>query len=138
MKLTTRRTIRGWLLDAPGGTLYALGGAAVGLLLLGIAVGSDTVAVTGMLAVVSLVFIHGRVALDACPNCGSSVRVMDERYCSTCGTRLDDIEAAPPIDERVDERFRPVGLNEIERSPPVATIADGGEMGEADQDEVRG
>ena len=137
MKLTTRRTIRGWLLDAPGGTLYAFGGA-VGLLLPGIAFGSDTVAVTSMLAVVSLVFIHGRVALDVCPNCGSSVRVMDERYCSTCGTRLYDIEAAPPIDERVDERFRPVGLNEIERSPPVATIADGGEMGEADQDEVRG
>ncbi|QKY18460.1 hypothetical protein Hrr1229_015935 [Halorubrum sp. CBA1229] len=58
----------------------------------------------------------------------------DDRYCATCGARLDELEAAPPIDERVDERHRPVGLEEIERSPELEAIADGGEFGDEEVD----
>ncbi|AZQ14538.1 hypothetical protein DOS48_06680 [Halorubrum sp. PV6] len=54
-----------------------------------------------------------------------------ERFCATCGERLDEIEAAPPIDERVDERFRPVGLEDLERRDSAerapAPATDGGE-----------
>jgi hypothetical protein len=62
---------------------------------------------------------------------------MKSRFCATCGERLDDIEAAPPIDERVDERFRPVGLEELERREPPerapAPVTDGGESDEHEE-----
>jgi hypothetical protein len=138
MKLTTRRTLRQWFLDAPYGTFYGLIGLGAALIGLGIVVEADAVALVGFLGILGVAYLHEESKTDACPTCRSAVDATSRRYCSTCGARLDELEAAPPIDERVDERFRPVGLNEIERSPPVATIADGGEMGEADQDEVRG
>jgi DNA-directed RNA polymerase subunit RPC12/RpoP len=92
------------------------------------------VILAGVLAGVLLFYLRDEVLpADACPNCRSRVDVQSQRYCATCGARLDEIEAAPPIDERVDERFRPVGLEELERSPDIETIADGGSY-ETDED----
>ena len=138
MKLSTRRTIRGWLLDFPDKTLLAAAVGFVGLLLLGGITETDVVFGVGLFGLLGVIYLKGNVRFDACPNCRSEVIATSERYCSTCGARLDDLEAAPPIDERVAERHRPVGLTEIERSPPPATIADGGEMDESEQREVRG
>ncbi|EMA64668.1 hypothetical protein C469_00390 [Halorubrum lipolyticum DSM 21995] len=78
------------------------------------------------------------VQFDACPTCNSKVAATSERFCSTCGARLDALEAAPPIDDRVDERFRPVGLEELERREPPERepnpVADGGEREEHKED----
>ena len=131
MKLTTRRTIRSWLLGLPDSTLLVAAAAAAGIALLGIFVEADSVVLVGFLSFLGVGYLSAEVPYDSCQNCGSKVNALKERYCQTCGYRLDDLEAAPPIDERVDERFRPVGLSEIERSPPPPeTIADGGEFDE--------
>jgi DNA-directed RNA polymerase subunit RPC12/RpoP len=34
---------------------------------------------------------------DVCPTCRSKVDVIDDRYCVTCGERLDDLSASPPV-----------------------------------------
>jgi len=128
MKLTTRRTLRQWFLDAPYGTFYGLIGLGVALTGLGIVVEADTVALIGFLGILGVAYLHKEAEIDACPTCRSAVDATSQRYCETCGARLDELEAAPPIDERVDERFRPVGLSEIERSPPPEAIADGGKF----------
>jgi len=137
MKLTTRRTIRQWFLDAPRGTAYALYAGAAGVTTLGFFADADSVILAGALTGVLLFYLRDSVPpADACPNCNSRINALSQRYCSTCGERLDEIEAAPPIDERVDERFRPVGLKEIERTAnrdvEAMPIADGGE---SDEDE---
>ncbi|OYR59935.1 zinc ribbon domain-containing protein [Halorubrum ezzemoulense] len=132
MKLSTRRAVRGWLLNRPDGTLFWAGLGAFGVALLGAFTDTGAVLAGGMLASVSLFYLRDMVWADACPTCRAAVDVTDERYCSTCGTRLDELEAAPPIDERVAERHRPVGLEDVERSPPVEAIADGGSYEEAD------
>jgi len=137
MKLTTRRTIRQWFLDAPQGTAYALYAGAAGVTTLGFFADADSVILVGVLTGVLLFYLRDEVLpADACSNCNSRIDVHSQRYCSTCGERLDEIEAAPPIDERVDERFRPVGLEELERTRPSERdsfpVADGGE---SDEDE---
>ncbi|TKX86968.1 zinc ribbon domain-containing protein [Halorubrum sp. SS5] len=132
MKLDTRRTIRDWLLDMPDKTLLVAVLAAAGVALLGLLTETDAVFLGGFLAAVGAVYINAEVPYDACPNCRSKVNALGERYCPTCGSRLDKLEAAPPIDERVDERFRPVGLEDIERSPDLDAIADGGSYEEED------
>lgn len=136
MKLSTRRTIRDWLLDLPDGTMLAVGAATVGLILLGVFTSADAVVLAGFLGFLGVIYLNSMVWSDACPTCRSAVTATSERYCSTCGTRLDELAAAPAIDERVDERFRPVGLEEIERSPAPETIADGGEFDEPAKSEV--
>jgi len=142
MKLRTRRTLRSWLLDLPDLTLPAVGISFAGLLLLGGVTSTDAVFGVGIAGLLAVLYVAGNVGSDACPNCRSEVSATGDRYCRTCGARLDDLEAAPPIDERVDERFRPVGLEELERdawserSPPPATIADGGEFDESEESEV--
>ena len=134
MKLTTRRTIRQWFLDAPKGTAYVLYAGAAGVTALGFFADANSVILAGVLAGVLLFFLRDEVLpADACPNCNSRIDVHSQRYCATCGARLDEIEAAPPIDERVDDRFRPVGLEELERSPDIEAIADGGSY-ETDED----
>jgi len=132
MKLDTRRAIRGWLLNRPDGTLFWTGVGALGVAILGLVIRADAVFVAGFLVSFGAVYIDSTVKADSCPTCRSKVNAVGDRYCSTCGARLDDLEAAPPIDERVAERHRPVGLEEIERSPDVETIADGGSYEEAD------
>ena len=132
MKLSTRRMLRRQLLDLPNGTLFAGIVGAAGVALLGVFTDTGTVFAGGILAVVGVAYVRDTVWTDACPTCRAAVEVTDERYCSTCGARLDDVEAAPPIDERVPERYRPLGLEEVERSPPVDAIADGGEYREGD------
>ena len=131
MKLSTRRTVRQWFLDAPSGTAYALYAAALGVTALGVFADAGVVAVAGAGAGVGLYALRDVARFDACPRCNTSVNAMGERFCSTCGERLDEIEAAPPIDERVDERFRPVGLDELERRDSAerapAPVTDGGE-----------
>jgi len=132
MKLDTRRTIRGWLLDMPDKTLLVALFAAVGVAILGLLTETDAVFFGGFLAAVGVVYVNSESPYDACPSCNSKVNALGERYCPTCGARLDNLDAAPPIDERVDERFRPVGLEEIERSPDIEAIADGGRYEEDD------
>lgn len=127
MKLTTRRTIRRWVLGLPDSTPFLAGAASIGMVVLGILTEEYGVVLIGALSYLAVGYFGSEVPYDACQNCGSSVHVMDDRYCETCGHRLDELEAAPPIDERVDERHRPVGLEEIERSPDVEAAADGGE-----------
>ncbi|WP_255212532.1 zinc ribbon domain-containing protein [Halorubrum sp. CBA1229] len=134
MKLETRRTIRRWLLDLPDRTLLATGAGFLGLLVLGGVSSTDLVFGVGLAGLLGVVYIAGNVDFDACPNCRMEVCATDDRYCATCGARLDELEAAPPIDERVDERHRPVGLEEIERSPELEAIADGGEFGDEEVD----
>lgn len=136
MKLSTRRTIRSWLLDLPDRTLLGMGIGFTGLLLLGGYTETDLVFGVGLAGLLGVIYVAGNVDHDACPTCRSAVNATSDRYCPTCGARLDDLEAAPPIDERVDERFRPVGLSEIERSSPPETIADGGTMNEDDTTEA--
>ncbi|KOX93262.1 zinc ribbon domain-containing protein [Halorubrum sp. ASP121] len=138
MKLTTRRTIRQWFLDAPRGTAYALYAGGAGVTALGFFADADSVILAGVLTGLLLFFLRDSVLpADACPNCNSRIDVHSQRYCSTCGERLDEIEAAPPIDERVDERFRPVGLEELERTRPSerapSPITDGGESDEHEE-----
>lgn len=134
MKLTTRRTIRQWFLDAPRGTAYILYVGAAGVTALGFFADANSVILVGVLTGVLLFFLRDEVLpADACPNCNSRIDVHSQRYCATCGARLDGIEAAPPIDERVDERFRPVGLEELERSPDIEAIADGGSYDEEER-----
>ena len=137
MKLTTRRTVRKWFLDAPSGTAYALYAAAVGVTALGVFADAAVVTVAGFGAGMALFVLRDSCRFDACPRCNSSVNAMKSRFCATCGERLDDIEAAPPIDERVDERFRPVGLEELERREPPerapAPVTDGGESDEHEE-----
>jgi DNA-directed RNA polymerase subunit RPC12/RpoP len=138
MKLTTRRTIRQWFLDAPRGTAYALYAGAAGVTALGFFADADSVILAGVLTGLLLFFLRDSVLpADACPNCNSRIDVHSQRYCSTCGERLDEIEAAPPIDERVDERFRPVGLEELERTRPSerapSPVTDGGESDEHEE-----
>ena len=132
MKLSTRRAIRGWLLNRPDGTLFWAILGAFGVGVLGLVTGADAVLVGGFLAGLAGVYVDSEVPYDACPTCRSKVDAVSERYCPTCGARLDELEAAPAIDERVDERYRPLGLEQVERSPPVDAIADGGEYEEAD------
>jgi len=132
MKLSTRRGIRGWLLNRPDNTLFWTGVGAFGVALLGVFTDTGAVFAGGMLVSVGLFYLRVTVWADACPTCRDVVDVTDERYCSTCGARLDKLEAAPPIDERVAERHRPNGLEDVERSPPVEAIADGGSYEEAD------
>ncbi|WP_050032295.1 hypothetical protein [Halorubrum halophilum] len=138
MKLSTRRTVRQWFLDSPRGTAYALYAASLGLIALGTVADADIVGVTGILAGVGLFYVRDQIKFDACSNCKTSVNAMSSRFCATCGHRLDDLEAAPPIDERVDERFRPVGLEHLERTPArdqaPAPVADGGESDESEGD----
>ena len=138
MKLTTRRTIRQWFLDAPRGTAYALYAGAAGVTTLGFFADADSVILAGALTGVLLFYLRDEVLpADACSNCNSRINALSQRYCSTCGERLDEIEAAPPIDERVDERFRPVGLEELERTRPSERasfpVADGGESDENEE-----
>ena len=145
MKLTTRRTIRQWFLDAPRGTAFGLYAGAAGVTALGFFADASSVILAGVLTGVLLLYLRDEVLpADACPNCNSRIDVQSQRYCATCGERLDEIEAAPPIDDRVDERFRPVGLREIERtanrdiepSPPIEAIADGGSYEQGEDDGV--
>ncbi|TKX53038.1 zinc ribbon domain-containing protein [Halorubrum sp. SP3] len=134
MKLSTRRTIRQWFLDAPRGAALALYAGAAGVTALGFFADASSVVLGGILTGVSLFYLRDEaLPADACPNCNSRVDVMSQRYCSTCGERLDELEAAPPIDDRVDERFRPVGLEELERQAnrdrqPKSVVADGGDQ----------
>lgn len=132
MKLDTRRMIRGWLLDMPDRTLLVALLAAVGVAILGVLTEADAVFFAGFFAALGVVYVNLEAPYDTCPTCRSKVNALGERYCPTCGNRLDELEAAPPIDERVDERFRPVGLEEIERSPDIEAIADGGSYEEED------
>ncbi|WP_179233600.1 zinc ribbon domain-containing protein [Halorubrum ezzemoulense] len=132
MKLSRRREIRGWLLNRPDGTLFWAILGAFGVGVLGLVTGADAVFAGGFLAGLAGIYVGSEVPYDACPTCRSKVDAVSERYCATCGARLDELEAAPPIDERVPERFRPFGLEEIERSPDIETIADGGSYEEAD------
>ncbi|WP_281195839.1 zinc ribbon domain-containing protein [Halorubrum sp. F4] len=132
MRLATRRTIRRWYLDAPEGTFYALLIASVAVLALGVIVDAGAVAIAGMVGGLSLFWLRGMWTTDACSNCRAEINALKQRYCSCCGYRLDDVEAAPPIDERIPERRRPIELNELERSPPVETIADGGEFADTE------
>jgi tRNA(Ile2) C34 agmatinyltransferase TiaS len=134
MKLSTRRTIRGWLLDLPDKTLLAALFAAGAVAVLGIVTETDAVFLGGVIAVLGVIYVNAEVPYDTCPNCRSKVNALGERYCPTCGARLDELEAAPPIDDRVDERFRPLNLEEIERSPKLEAIADGGEFGDEEVD----
>ena len=132
MKLDTRRTIRSWLLSLPDSTPLVLGVGSAGLALLGLLIDTTPLFAVGFGGLVGVVYVHGQIRRDACQNCRAEVDVFDERYCPTCGARLDDVEAAPAIDERVPERFRPLGLEQVERSPDVDAIADGGSYEEAD------
>ncbi|OYR65884.1 hypothetical protein [Halorubrum ezzemoulense] len=132
MKLSTRRAVRGWLLSLPDSTPTVLKVGSAGLAGLGMLIDTAAVFAIGFAGLVGAVYLHGQVRRDACQNCRAEVDVFAERYCPTCGARLDDLEAVPPLDERVPERFRPVGLEDVERSPPVEAIADGGSYEEAD------
>jgi hypothetical protein len=136
MKLRTRRAIRGWLLGLPDKTLLVAGVAAAGVAVLGFVTETTSVGLAGLMAFLGIIYINGETPYDVCPNCRYRVSALGCRYCPTCGTRLDELEAAPPIDERIDERHRPVGLEEIERSPDVEAIADGGEFNDAEDGEV--
>jgi len=192
MKLDTRRRIRGWLLEMPDATLLWTAVAGIGLMVLGIITETSAVFGVGFAVALAAIYVNGIASSDACPNCRSDVNATADRYCVTCGARLDDLEAAPPIDERVDERNRPVGiraleqrawaerspypdvdddnigeyhelrgryfeerlkdaplfdelpdseglveqLEEIERSPDIGAVADGGEFNEHDESEV--
>jgi hypothetical protein len=132
MKLETRRTIRGWLLSLPDKTPLVLGVGSAGVALLGLLIDTPSLFAVGFGGLVGVVYVYGQIRRDACQNCRAEVDVLDERYCSTCGALLDDLKAAPPLDERVAERFRPLGLEEIERSPEIDAIADGGSYEEGD------
>ena len=136
MKLDTRRRIRGWLLDMPDATLPVAGVAAGGVAVLGFVTETFAVGAAGVLAVLGVMYVQGEMPFDVCPACRSDVCALCDRYCATCGARLDELEAARPMDERVDERNRPVGLEEIERSPDIEAVADGGEFNEHDEPEV--
>ena len=108
----------------------------LGLLVLGGVTGTDLVFGVGLAGLLGVVYIAGNVDFDACPNCRMEVSATGDRYCATCGARLDELEAAPPLDERGDERHRPVNLKGIERSPDVGAIADGGEFNKPEDEEV--
>ncbi|OYR55526.1 hypothetical protein DJ73_02165 [Halorubrum sp. Ea1] len=142
MKLDTRRRIRSWLLDMPNATLAVAGVAAGGVVVLGFATETFTVGAAGALVLLGVFYVNGVAPYDVCPACRSDVCALCDRYCATCGARLDELEAARPMDERVDERNRPVGLEEIEReawsgrSPALEKIADGGEFNEPENEEV--
>jgi len=142
MKLTTRRRIRQWFLDAPYGTLYGLLGLGVALIVLGVFTETDSLILIGFVGSLGVYYAYTESKSDSCPTCRSLVYATSERYCSTCGTRLDELHAAPPIDDRVEERFRPVGLEEYEReSTPVdapVPVADGGDTKENEGGEVSG
>ncbi|EMA71745.1 zinc ribbon domain-containing protein [Halorubrum distributum] len=131
MKLTTRRTVRQWFLDAPRGAFYGLLALMAGLIVVGAVTETDWSVLSGIVGLIAVFYFHGESEMDACPTCRAAVNATSERYCPTCGARLDDLEAAPPIDERVDERFRPVGLEHLEREPEPdkqpAAMADGGD-----------
>jgi len=138
MKLTTRRTLRQWFLDAPYGTFYGLIGLGAALIGLGIVVEADAVALVGFLGILGW------------PTSTRSPRPTRARRVGPLWTRPHGATVRPAgrVSTKPKRRRRstsarrravPTGQAErIERSPPVATIADGGEMGEADQDEVRG
>ena len=126
MKLDTRRTVRRWLLSLPSSTPTVLKVGSAAFAGLGLLIETLALTFIGFLGLFGLAYLHGQVRHDACPNCRVEVDVFDERYCPTCGARLDDVEAAPPIDERLEELFRPRELEQIEQSPPVDAIADGG------------
>ena len=137
MKLTTRRTVRQWFLDAPRGAAYALYAAAVGVTALGVFADAAVVTFAGVGAGIALIVLRDHARFDTCPRCNYKVNAMKSRFCATCGERLDEIEAAPPIDDRVDERFRPAGLEELERQEPPerapAPVTDGGESEEHEE-----
>lgn len=131
MKLSTRRKIRRWFLDAPDGTVYGLLALAIGAAALGVVEEASSVVIASVVFGLGVWFIRANCRDEACPTCNSKVDALDERFCSTCGERLDGLDAAPPIDDRVDERLRPVGLEDLERSgppkEPVMPVSDGGE-----------
>jgi len=131
MKLSTRRNIRQWFLDAPDGTVYGLYALTIGVAGLGVFENAGGVVIAAGVFGAGVWFLNDNSRYDACPTCNSQVDALDERFCSTCGERLDGLGAAPPIDDRVDERFRPVGLEDLERSgppkEPFVPVSDGGE-----------
>jgi len=131
MKLSTRRVIRGWFLEAPDGTVYALYALAISVAGLGVLEEASGVVIGAAVFGLGVYFLRDLSTYDACQTCNSQVDALEERFCSTCGERLDDLDAAPPIDDRVDERFRPVGLEDLEQTEPPKEpgmpVADGGE-----------
>lgn len=129
MKLTLRRKVRRVLLDVPYGTSAVVAAALLGVAGLGLYTETDSVLLFGILAFFGFLFVRDEADADICPTCRAKVNAFDDRYCVTCGDRLDELPAAPPIDDRVDERYRPVGLSELENPelPAPSPATDGGE-----------
>lgn len=129
ISLETRRAVRSWALDAPRGTGYIIIGAFVAIGVVGVYAGVDVAVLGGVLGAAGYLWLLGLSESDLCPQCNSEVIATAERYCSTCGHRLEELPAAPPIDERVAEEARPVDLERLERGPAQLAAADGGSAG---------
>lgn len=127
MKLTVRRKVRRVLFDTPYGTTATILVAVLAVTALGIYTDTNTVVLVGVACFVGFWLLWEESYYDVCPTCRSKVDAIDDRYCVTCGERLDELPASPPIDERVDERHRPVGLSDLERPATQVPTTDGGE-----------
>mgnify|MGYP006282007613 CR=1 FL=1 len=127
MKLETSRKVRQATLDAPRGFWYILGFMFVLLAGAGLYTDANGIFLLGAAGVIGVFYLRMESEQDVCPTCNSAVSALSDRYCDVCGHRLDDLEAAPPIGERVSEKHRPVGLEAIE-AKRTALEADGGEI----------
>jgi hypothetical protein len=135
MKLETIRKVRQATLDAPRGFWYIFGSMFVLIAAAGSYTGVDSVTAVGVIGVVGVFWLRMESANDVCPTCNSQINALSDRYCDVCGHRLDDIEAAPPIGERVSKKYRPVGLESIEATHTPVQATDGGEI-EDEENEV--
>lgn len=138
MNISTRRAVRRWLLDAPAGVGYVVVLAAVAVGAVGLYADVPVAVLGGVFGAIGYFVVRDSAEMDLCPTCNSKVSATSERFCSVCGTRLDELPAAPPIDERVPEEYRPVGLEELERSSPAQLAAADGGAPEGTEVLVRG
>lgn len=106
MKLSVRRAVRQTLLDVPYGTSVVIAVALLGVAALGLYTEVNSVFLLGLLGFLGFLFVRDEAEADICPTCRAKVSAFDDRYCVTCGERLDEFPAAPPIDDRVENVSR--------------------------------
>jgi hypothetical protein len=127
VKLSVRRAVRQTLLDVPYGASVVIVVTLLGVAALGLYTEVNSVSLLEPLGFLRFLFVRDEAEADICPTCRAKVSAFDDRYCVTYGERLDELPAAPPIDDRVENVSRPTinrCLPKLERAGLVKRYED--------------